>query len=258
MYWSGILALLGWAVTATAQGRLGIGDQSACAPTYSSFQYVGCYGDALNGGKAGFPFRVETSPADPKAYPNFSNANLTVDICTTACRAHGYDYALLYAAVECWCSTQLPYPEPPASGDANSIGIYRGDSPGTPSPGSSCSFRCPGNDSEICGGQSHGSVYADHSFVNDTSPATIGVSANYGYYGCYTNSGGGPGFISIHSSSLESCQNYCGGLGYAFAVRSTIDSEPTYNCQCGPEIQAGLQVAESDCSKYCNGTSGAA
>ncbi|KAI4228127.1 MAG: hypothetical protein L6R36_001907, partial [Xanthoria steineri] len=218
MYSSGVLALLGWAVTATAQGRLGIGDQAACAPKYTSFQYVGCYGDALNGGKAGFPFRIESAQADPKAYPNFSTASLTVDVCNTACRAHGYHYSLLYAAVECWC---------------------------------------PGNDSQICGGQSHGSVYADQSFVSDSSPPTVGVSANYRYYGCYTNSNGGPGFVAIHSSSLAGCQNYCGGLGYAFAVRSNIDSDAGYNCQCGPEIQAGLQVDESGCSTYCNGTTGA-
>ncbi|CAO1598181.1 hypothetical protein XANCAGTX0491_001951 [Xanthoria calcicola] len=257
MYSSGVLALLGWAVTATAQGRLGIGDQAACTPKYTSFQYVGCYGDALNGGKAGFPFRVESAQADPKAYPNFSTASLTVDVCNTACRAHGYHYSLLYAAVECWCSMQLPYPEPPASGDTTNNGIYRGDSPGTQSPASSCSARCPGNDSQICGGQSHGSVYADQSFVSDSSPPTVGVSANYKYYGCYTNSNGGPGFVSIHSSSLAGCQNYCGGLGYAFAVRSNIDRDASYNCQCGPEIQAGLQVDESGCSAYCNGTFGA-
>ncbi|KAL8980283.1 MAG: hypothetical protein Q9205_004589 [Flavoplaca limonia] len=265
MLWSGILALLGWAVTASAQGRLGIGDQAACSPTYTSFQYVGCYGDALNGAKAGFPFRLITAATDPKSYPGYtSSANLTVDICNTACRAHGFDVSMMYAAVECWCSTQIPYPQPPSSADTtNGNGPYLGSSPGTQSPGTSCSLRCPGNNTQVCGGQSHGSVYADLSFVNDTSPATIGVAANFGYFGCYTNSGGGPGFIQIHAPSLESCQNYCGGLGYAFAVRNNVDSPPSAtgqanNCQCGPEIQAGLQVPESQCDKYCNGTGGAA
>ncbi|KAL8923003.1 MAG: hypothetical protein Q9172_003335, partial [Xanthocarpia lactea] len=259
----GILALLGWAVTAIAQGRLGIGDQSACAPTYTSFEYVGCYGDANNGGKAGFPFRLVTAQGDPKSFPGYtSTANLTVNLCTTACRAHGFKYALLYAGIECWCSSQLPYPAPPASADtSNGNGPYLGSSPGTPSPGTSCGTVCPGNSSQICGGQSHGSVYADQSYVNDTSPATIGVAPNYDYFGCYVNSGGGPGFLQIHAPTTESCQNYCGGLGYAFSTRNNVDSPagtPGNNCQCGGEIIAGLQVAEAQCNRYCNGTLGAA
>ena len=261
---AGVVTLLGWGVIATAQGRLGIDDQSACAPAYRSLQYVGCYGDTLNGAKAGFPFRVSTAQTGPKSYPGLiSSANLRVNICSTACRAHGFDYAMMYAGIECWCATQLPYPQPPASVDTtNGNGLYTGSSPGTQSPDPSCSISCPGNSSQVCGGNSHGSVYTDLSFENDTSPATIGTSANYGYFGCYVNSGGGPGFIQIHSPSLESCQNYCGVLGYAFAVRNKVDTPPSatgqsLSCQYGPETQAGLQVAESKCSRYCNGTLGA-
>ncbi|KAL8994497.1 MAG: hypothetical protein Q9169_005551 [Polycauliona sp. 2 TL-2023] len=252
MIWSGILALLGWAVTATAQGRLGIGDQSACSPANTFAQYIGCYFDGLNGAKAGFPFRLINAGTDPKSYPGYGGtANLTVDICTTACRAHGFRLSMLYAAVECWCSPQIPYPLPPLSADTSGgNGAYGGTSPGTASAGSNCNRQCPANNTQICGGNSYGSVYADLSFVNDTSPATIGAAANFGYFGCYTNSGGGPGFIQIHSPTLESCQSYCGNLGYAFAVRNNVDSPPTLlnqpnNCQCGPSIQAGLQVAES-------------
>lgn len=205
MYWSGVVTLLGWGVIATAQGRLGIDDQSACAPAYRSLQYVGCYGDTLNGAKAGFPFRVSTAQTGPKSYPGLiSSANLTVNICSTACRAHGFDYAMMYAGIECWCATQLPYPQPPASVDTtNGNGLYTGSSPGTQSPDPSCSISCPGNSSQVCGGNSHGSVYTDLSFENDTSPATIGTSANYGYFGCYVNSGGGPGFIQIHLLNID-------------------------------------------------------
>ncbi|KAL8671253.1 MAG: hypothetical protein Q9168_004246 [Polycauliona sp. 1 TL-2023] len=262
----GILGLLGWAVTAAAQGRLGIGDQSACGSRYASQSYIGCYSDGPNGGKAGFQFRLIESPQDTKGYPGFTGTpSLSVTICTTACRAHGYKYSLLYAAVECWCSTQLPYPQPPASYDTGSgNGPYQGSSPGTPSPGSQCNFACPADNTQICGGQSVGSVYEDLSFANDTSPVSIGTAANYGYFGCYTNSNGGPGFLGIHSPSLVSCQNYCGGLGYAFAVRAGPDSPASANgqatnCFCGPEIQAGLQVDESGCNIWCaNGTTTAA
>ncbi|KAL8730781.1 MAG: hypothetical protein Q9166_003851 [cf. Caloplaca sp. 2 TL-2023] len=226
MFWSGILALLGLAVTAVAQGNLGIGDTSACAPTYSSFQYVGCYGDVLNGGKAGFQFRIINSVTDPKGYPGWTgSASLSVDSCTTACRAHGYKFALTYAGVECWCAPQLPFPATPASGDtSNGPGAYAGTSPGTPGNGANCNIACPANNTQICGGSGHGSVYADQSFQNETSPASLGVTTNYGYHGCYVNSGGGPSFVQLHAPSTISCQNYCGALGYAFSTRNNADS----------------------------------
>ncbi|KAI4241025.1 MAG: hypothetical protein L6R40_004773 [Gallowayella cf. fulva] len=205
MYWSGVLALVGWAVTAVAQGNLGLGDTSACAPSYSNYQYVGCYSDALNGNHLNFPFKLSTVVTDRNGYPGYSNtANLTVDLCLGACRAHGYRIANVYNQYECWCGTQLPYPTAPSGATVDvgaGVGTYSGTSPGTPSAGSNCNRACPANSSQICGGAGYGSVYADQSFQNDTSPASIGAYSNYQYFGCYVNSGGSPHTFQIHAPS---------------------------------------------------------
>ncbi|KAL8938741.1 MAG: hypothetical protein Q9216_003728 [Gyalolechia sp. 2 TL-2023] len=80
MYWGGVLALLGWAATAVAQGNLG-GDQSASCSASQNFVYVGCYDNGQNGGNANFPFRLITNAGDSKSYPGFTSQDqLTRDL----------------------------------------------------------------------------------------------------------------------------------------------------------------------------------
>lgn len=258
MYWSGILALLGWAANVVAQGSLG-GDQTASCSSAQAFQYVGCYDDTQNGGKANFPFQLSTTAGAAKSYPGYtSSANLTVDVCNTACRGHGFQFAGTYNGVECYCSSELPYPNSPINGTtANGIGTYAGSNPGAQTAGSLCNKPCPANSAEICGGSGTMSVYRDPTFSNETSPATLGVYTNYLYFGCYNNYGPGPIFLSIKTPSTISCANYCGALGYEYSIRNGLDSSTGNNCGCGSEIQGGLQIAESSCSRYCNGTTGA-
>ncbi|KAL8800148.1 MAG: hypothetical protein Q9182_005386 [Xanthomendoza sp. 2 TL-2023] len=232
MYRSGILALLGWAVTAIAQGNLGLGDTSACAPSYSTQQYIGCYSDAQNGNHLNFPFKLSTVVTDRNGYPGYSNQNnLTVDVCLGACRAHGWKYASVYNQYECWCGNQLPYPTAPngATVDVGSgIGTYSGTSPGTPALGSNCNRPCPANPSQICGGPGYGSVYLDQSFQNDTSPASIGVAANYR---------GGPGT--------------CGGTAGGYSVYKNIRLQGCYIPR-QPGTAAGLTyVAPSNAGGAC-------
>lgn len=129
MYWSGILALLGWAATAIAQGNAG-GDQTATCSAAQNYTYVGCYDDTQNGGKANFPFLLSTVAGNLKSYPGYtSSANLTIDVCATACRGHGHRYAGLYSGSECYCSPKLPYPLNPGT-TTGGLGGYAGTNPG--------------------------------------------------------------------------------------------------------------------------------
>lgn len=147
MYWSGIVALLGWAATAVAQGNVG-GDQTASCPApASNWGYVGCYSDQQNGGKANFPFRLETGAGAAKSYPGFTDGSqMTRQLCQTACRGHGFSLAGLFNGNECYCSTKLPYPQTPSSGSTQYYSIsnasYLGSSPGTNSPTLNCNVPC--------------------------------------------------------------------------------------------------------------------
>lgn len=147
MYWSGVLALLGWAASAIAQGNVG-GDQTASCPApASNWQYAGCFGDQANGGKANFPFRLETGAGAAKSYPGYtSGTQTTVDVCNTACRGHGFQFAGTFNGNECYCSSKSPYPQSPSSGStqyySSSNASYYGSSPGTASADSNCNVPC--------------------------------------------------------------------------------------------------------------------
>ncbi|KAL8737054.1 MAG: hypothetical protein Q9181_002069 [Wetmoreana brouardii] len=256
MYWRGILALSGWAATAIAQGNLG-GDQSSCAST-QAFSYLGCYDDGQNGGKANFPFLLSTTAGDAKSYPGYTAINqLTVDLCLQACRGHGFKFAGLYNAQQCFCSPKLPYPQRPTTNQAgDGLGTYLGSNPGGTVSNDKCGTVCPGNSAQTCGGAGFLAVYQDPSFVTETSPATYGVPANYLYFGCYSNNNGGPQFFSIKTTSTINCESYCGALGYAWSMRGGTDLATGESCGCSAELQGGLQLAETSCNRYCNGTQG--
>lgn len=259
MYWRGTLALLGWVTTAIAQGNLG-GDQTAACPApVDNFQYVGCYDDTQNGGKANFPFKLDTLAGAAKSYPGYtSSANLTIDVCNAACRGHGFQYSGTYNGAECYCSPKLPYPSAPTSGSTSGgLGTYAGTNPGGTVSNSLCNVPCPANNAQTCGGSGTLQVYRDPTYTNDTSPPTLGAQQNYLYFGCFNNANTGPIFLGIKTPSTASCQTYCGLLGYAYSIRNTLDSNTGNNCGCGPELPGGLQIAESGCSRYCNGTTGA-
>ncbi|KAL8949114.1 MAG: hypothetical protein Q9222_004757 [Ikaeria aurantiellina] len=261
MRWAGVLGLLGWAVSVLGQGSAG-GDQTASCPN-SPWAYVGCYDDTQNGGKANFPFKLDTVAGVAKSYPGYtSSAQLTIEVCQTACRGHGFRYSGLYNGQECYCSPTVPYPQPPTSGTTTTgLGTYLGSNPGGTVDGSYCNTACPANSAETCGGPGYLQVYRDPSYQNETSPATLGAPQNYLYFGCYTSSGGvgSPIFLDIKTPSTISCENYCALLGYPYSIRNSFDSSTSNNCGCGPELVAGLQAAsETTCNRYCNGTTGAA
>lgn len=258
MYWSGVLALLGWAATTIAQGNLG-GDQTASCSASQNFVYVGCYDNSQNGGNANFPFRLVTNAGDAKSYPGFtSQSQLTVDLCNQACRGHGFPYSGTTFGQECYCSSRLPYPQNPSSGSTSSgLGPYYGSNPGGTVTNDRCNTPCPGNNTQTCGGYGTLAVYRDPTFDPDATLPTRGAPHNYLYFGCYSNSGPGPQFLDIKTPNTTNCQTYCGLLGYTYSIRGDSDQATNNNCGCGPEFPGGLQISETSCNRFCNGTLGA-
>ena len=246
------LALLCFAARAFGQGSAG-GSQASCSAA-QSWVYQGCYDDTNNGRHVGFNWQLSSSTNSEKYYPGYTGS-VTVDICLLACRGHGFKYAALYYGTECYCAAEFPSPNPPASGSTSGgVGTASGNNPGTQTSASQCGSTCAGNSSETCGGGGAASLYFDPSFTNNTGSA--GAASNYNYLGCYNNVNPGPMYISIETTDTVSCVQYCAALGYPYSSRSGTDSQTTTTtCGCGTEIQSGLQIAESNCAFYCNGSS---
>lgn len=248
-----LLVALCYANFAWAQGNLG-GDQSACSAS-PGWVHKGCFGDVDNGRHANFHWQLSSSITSEKHYPGYTGL-ITVTTCLTACRGHGFRYAQLYYGSECYCAATFPNPDPPITGaTGGGTGVILGTRPGVAVANSVCSSPCSGNIAQTCGSGSAGAVYQDLSFTNATEARR---ASNYGYVGCYNNINPGPMYTSIKTDSTVSCLSYCAALGYPFSSRSGIDSNTgATTCGCGTEIQSGLQIAESNCFNYCNGTSGA-
>lgn len=237
---------------ARAQGELG-GEQSSCNGS-PGWVHKGCYDDAGNGRHANFNWQLAATAGSERSYPGYTGL-ITVEFCQRACRGHGFRYAALYNGKECYCASTFPNPSPPATGStAGGPGALAGSRPGVAVANSVCNTACAGNALQTCGSGSAADVFQDLSFSNATDATAI---ANYGYVGCYNNINPGPMFISIKTPSTPSCLAYCAALGYSFASRSGIDSNTGTTCGCGTEVQSGLQIPESNCNNYCNGTGGA-
>ena len=244
------VGLLSFALSVRAQGSAG-GAQTSCS-SQQIWVYQGCYSTANAGRHANFNWMLSTDPNNEKYYPGYTGpAMLTVEVCQTACRGHGFKWSALFYGTECYCSEIFPSPNPPA--DTNSgLGTEPGPVPPPVSPDSNCNSACQGNSAEFCGGGDSASVYFDSSFTNST---TAGSYQNFKYLGCYNNANPGPTFVAIKTTSSMSCANYCGSLGYSIMARSGIDSNTgSTTCGCGSEIQAALQIAESGCAFGCDGT----
>ena len=253
MYWSLALAALWFTTTALAQGSVG-GDESVCSA--SPFVYKGCYDDTNNGRHVGFNWQLSSSTSDAKYFPGFTGSgNMTVDICLQACRGHGFKWAALYYGQECYCSADFPLPVNP-SNTINGPVSPVGSAPGTPTSASACGSACSGNGAQICGGGGAASLYMDPSYSNNT--VTASDPGRYQYFGCYSNGNAGPMYISsLATNSTVNCVSYCGSIGYAYSARSGPDTNSGSTCACGSEIQSGLQLPETSCGTYCNGTTGA-
>ena len=247
------LALLSSISSVIAQGSYG-GAQTSCSSS-QIFVYQGCYTTSAAGRHANFNWQLSSDPNSEKYYPGFTGAGvLTVDLCQTACRGHGFKWAALFYGTECYCSETFPNPNPPATTNEG-IGTYDFTVPPVKGPDSNCNSQCQGNPSQTCGGGDAAQVYFDTSFTNST---TVQGYQNYRYLACYNNINPGATYVSIRTTSSISCANYCGQLGYSIMARSGTDANTgATTCGCGSEIQRGLQIDESLCNVNCDGSAGA-
>ncbi|KAI9790461.1 MAG: hypothetical protein M1816_005125 [Peltula sp. TS41687] len=222
-----ILGALALASVASAQGSLG-GPQSSCSAS-QAFQYLGCYGNVPNGDHAGFSYEVSPYSDNPRFYPGFSYDLLTVEMCLTACRGHGFKYAGMYARYLCFCSSTAPT-APTSQDQCHGQG------------------GCNGNPSEFCGSGLATDVYVDPSFQAYTPSAQ---ASNYNYIGCFTTQNPGDFYNDGSSSTLVSsaaeCFTRCSNRGYAYAGMLSQTE-----CACGTDFEVGLQAqSEGVCSNAC-------
>ena len=223
--------LLSLVSSVLAQGKVG-GNQSSCSAA-QAFVYRGCYSTSDTGRHLNFNWQLTSDPTNEKyyPYPGYTSANnMTIELCVTACRGHGWRYAALFNGNECYCASAFPNPNLPTSGStANGVGLPTGNNPSSSTTANICNSPCLGNSSEYCGG-SGASFYSDPSFTNNV--ATDGAMTNFQYLGCFSNANPGPVYTSLKTPNTTACLAYCGALGYAFSSRSAPDTN-TGATSCG-------------------------
>ena len=251
---SGLLLTLSVVPHVLAQGDIG-GSQASCSSAADEWKMVGCYNTGNSGRHVNFNWMLQSSSSDVKYYPGFTGSgNMTVEICQTACRGHGFQYCALFYGIECYCSPTFPALNAPSTNNASSgPGQPTGSNPTLQVAQSNCQSTCSGNSSEYCGGGDAAEVYMDPSFPTSTS---VDAPTNYKYLGCYSNINPGPMYTTIATPDTYTCVQYCGELGYPYAQRSGNNANQGSTCGCGTEIQAGYQIDESNCNQNCNGTIG--
>ncbi|MCJ1417082.1 hypothetical protein MMC32_003421 [Xylographa parallela] len=125
---------------------------------------------------------------------------MTVELCTSSCKANGFRYAGLEYYGECFCGDAVN--GPPAGSESD------------------CSFACTGDKSEVCGGFDYVSIYQDTTFT----PVNTQTIADYLPLGCYSEGTNGRA-ISFQQNSVlpltmttEICLQACKNEGYPFAA----------------------------------------
>ncbi|GFZ47912.1 hypothetical protein JCM24511_05659 [Saitozyma sp. JCM 24511] len=217
--------------TTTAATTTGTGP----APT-NAWSYVGCTSDSVNA----------RSLSVGEALPNGNNS---VEACTAACYAAGYNYAGMEYADECYCDSAI----------RNS---------GASIPESSCNMACNGNSTEICGGPNALSLYHYNGTVppptgggapgggttGTVSPVTSGLPTPWKYAGCYIDNANGR-ILSVEQPdnsnlTIQSCIATCSAANYTLAA-----GEYGVQCFCGNAIVQGgkLASADTDCAMACGG-----
>lgn len=236
------LWLAALALTALVQCQGSLGDsQYTCRNT--EWKYNGCYNTAaLHNGA--YDWRLSTSIVS-HSYPGYLHVkDMTLDLCLTACRGHGFRFASLSNEEDCYCGTQAPEIAQTLDSDPSDNSTLN-----TCHVAPATVHGCAGNRNEWCGSTLGADVYEDPSF---SSSASAGDAWNYDYLGCFTFVAPGAWSIRTTTSGLESCKAYCGSQGYSYAYGISPDGELD-NCGCGTEVQAGLEAySESKCSDTCN------
>ncbi|TKA82437.1 hypothetical protein B0A49_00036 [Cryomyces minteri] len=165
------------------------------AAPYAS-NYVGCASDLV------------TNSARALNETSLASVNMTVELCATFCTVtNSYAYYGLEYANQCYCGNSL------ASGGAILTA--------TSSPANStCSMRCAGNATEVCGGSAKLTVYQNTAYVAPVIQPSVG---KYVAKGCVTdpNTSGralaGAAYTSKTAMTADSCVKFCLGKGFKYA-----------------------------------------
>ncbi|KAJ7682353.1 WSC domain-containing protein [Mycena polygramma] len=134
-------------------------------PAVGTWKYEGCFADSITS-------RVLPNPQ--------TIAGVTVESCTTACKANGFSIAGLEYGQECWCGSSLPT-------------SLLSDS--------DCQTTCKANTTEFCGGSSKLTVYEDTTgqiCQSTTHSADFNLAAVY-----RTPPTTGPASVPLHLSIIQ-------------------------------------------------------
>lgn len=192
----------------------------------SSWAYAGCAADG-------------TGQRTLSGY-TFSSAKMTIDYCTSTCKAKGYPLAGVEYSKECYCAASL------ASGAS-----YTNSSTCASTP----KMVCAGNATQWCGAPSLLTVWNDTSFSAPQSGSGSAPGAANGtavYNGCYAEVSGrllNKDYYANGSVTVDQCVRYCQAGNYAFA-----GLEYAGECYCGNAAPPAAQkAAESTCNMPCKG-----
>ncbi|KAL9085044.1 MAG: hypothetical protein Q9165_007785 [Trypethelium subeluteriae] len=213
----------------------------------AQYLYLGCYADTL-------PTRL--LPYEPYV----DTTNNTNQECQSACLKAGYTFAGTEYNQECWCGHNAP--------------------PGSqfhPESDDRCTFSCPGDVSQACGGNGgYISIYYDSSVFTPTNqtynqsstqssgsgggPQIVQSTSNFNYIGCYSEGSNGRALSGKAPAtpqaggSVEYCASQCAGFEY-FGV------EYANECYCGNTLNAGSELVPGGdptvtlCDMTCGGNS---
>ena len=227
-----------WAIASTVRAlAVSVDTQSSC-DSHDTWTYAGCYSDAEYGHRAGFTWQLSPNATSQNYFPAYDGI-ITVDTCQQGCRGHGFRFAALNNATNCFCATQILDLELTTSPAACHVS----------------ELNCEGNETAFCRSSVATDVYEDPSFNHSTSAST---AIGFDYLGCFYHAAPGPLYTEVEMPAPSDCAAYCGGLGYAYMGRSGYDIESdTSTCACGTEIQRGAEVEDTYCNYFCNGSTNA-
>ncbi|KAL5608539.1 hypothetical protein FOBRF1_009036 [Fusarium oxysporum] len=211
-------------------GDAGIGSMfdPAIGDKVGSWSFVGC---ALEGSRRTLNKFAVTSNS------------MSIEYCTTTCKAKGYPLAGMENGRECYCA-----------GSLTSGASYTKVSVCT----STRKMTCAGNMTQYCGGPGFLTVWKDTSY---TPPAELIVGQTQiskgmaTYYGCYAEGNTGRALSSDSTADVtgmtnEKCVAFCQAGGYKYA-----GTEYSQECYCGNDIvNGGSNITDiSQCSMQCKG-----
>lgn len=178
----------------------------APAPATLEEPYLGCFVDE---GARALPDNL------------LGSDDMTAQKCAEHCADYSY-FGVEYGR-ECWCGNRPPK---------------------TQAPESECSFRCAGDDSQICGAGGRINVWGSPL----PSPSTVG---DFEYVGCFTDKTDDRalrGTVTYDSAmTLEKCASAC--TSYTF-----FGVEFGTQCYCGVNLEeSAVEVPQAECAMRCGG-----